>query len=400
MTAFARGAAALVALLATAAVPVDKAPPPPPYAGVYQPQGVDEIGFWREADEDERALANAPEVIRDEALNGYVRGVLCATVGKDRCAATRIYILRVPFFNASMSPNGTMRVYSGLLLRVRNEAELGAILGHEFGHFERRHSLERFKARRTGTDILSWAAVLASMAPGYQTRAGYNDLQWSVYGHLYRYKRDQEREADLLGLGYLNQGMLRPQAAASVWRNVMAEAEASSRARGLSKPRYDLFAFSASHPPDAERAATMAALADPQGDARDDGADRYAQALAPWLPTFLDDQIKLNDFGASDYLIAMLAEQGWTPRLWLARGDLYRARGNPRDLVNAAEFYANAVAGDPALADAYRGLGLSLLKTGRPSEGRTALRRYLHLKPDAPDAGMIAMLAPAEPVEP
>lgn len=400
MTAFARGAAALIALLATAAVPVNKAPPPPPYAGVYQPQGVDEIGFWREADEDERALANAPEVIRDEALNGYVRGVLCATVGKDRCAATRIYILRVPFFNASMSPNGTMRVYSGLLLRVRNEAELGAILGHEFGHFERRHSLERFKARRTGNDILSWAAVLASMAPGYQTRAGYNDLQWSVYGHLYRYKRDQEREADLLGLGYLNQGTLRPQAAASVWRNVMAEADASSRARGLSKPRYDLFAFSASHPPSAERAATMAALADPQGDGRDDGADRYAKALSPWLPTFLDDQIKLNDFGASDYLIAMLAEQGWTPRLWLARGDLYRARGNPRDLVNAAEFYANAVAGDAALADAYRGLGLSLLKTGRPSDGRTALRRYLHLKPDAPDAGMIAMLAPAEPVEP
>ncbi|MEN2748607.1 M48 family metalloprotease [Sphingomonas sp. T9W2] len=339
-------------------------------------------------------------MIRDEALNGYVRGVLCATVGKDRCAATRIYVLRVPVFNASMSPNGTMRVYSGLLLRVRNEAELGAILGHEFGHFERRHSLERFKAQRTGTDLLSWAAVLASMAPGYQTRAGYNDMRWSVYGQLYRYKRDQEREADLLGLGYLNAGMLRPQAAASVWRNVMAEAEASSRARGLSKPRYDLFAFSASHPPDVERAATMAALADPQGDGRDDGADRYAKALAPWLPTFLDDQIKLNDFGASDYLIAMLAEPGWTPRLWLARGDLYRTRGNPRDLVNAAEFYANAIAADAALADAYRGLGLSLLKTGRPSEGRTALRRYLHLKPDAPDAGMIAMLAPAEPVEP
>jgi len=400
MTAIARGAAALIALLATAAAPIDRAPPPPPYAGVYQPQGVDEIGFWREADEDERALANAPEVIRDEALNAYVRGVLCATVGKDRCAVTRIYILRVPFFNASMTPNGTMRVHSGLLLRVRNEAELGAILGHEFGHFERRHSLERFKAQRTGTDILSWAAVLASMAPGYQTRTGYNDMRWSVYGHLFRYKRDQEREADLLGLGYLNAGTLRPQAAAGVWRNVMAEVDASSRARGLSKPRYDLFAFSASHPPDAERAATMEALADPQGDGRDDGADRYAKALAPWMPTFLDDQIKLNDFGASDYLIAMLAERGWTPRLWLARGDLYRGRGNPRDLVNAAEFYANAVAADATLADAYRGLGLALLKTGRPSEGRTALRRYLHLKPEAPDAGTIAMLAPAEPVEP
>lgn len=397
-----RGMGGLFALLAMGAAPKGPAPapPPPPYAGVYQPQGVDEIGFWREADEDERALANAPEVIRDEALNAYVRGILCTTVGKDRCAATRIYILRTPVFNASMTANGTMRVFSGLLLRVRNEAELGAILGHEFGHFELRHSVTLFKARRSGTDLLSWAAVLASMGPGYQTRTSFNDLRWSIYGSLYRYNRDMERESDLLGLGYLNAGTLRPQAAASVWRNVMAEGEASSRARGLSKPRFDQLAFSASHPPSAERALTLAALADPGGAARDDGADRYAKALAPWLPMFLDDQIKLNDFGASDFLITELADSGWTAQLWLARGELYRARGNPRDLVNAAEFYSNATTADPGLAEAYRGLGLSLIKTGRPSEGRVALRRYLTLKPDAKDAGMIAMLAPAEAREP
>ncbi|MDJ0275368.1 M48 family metalloprotease [Sphingomonas sp. 2R-10] len=400
MNRLARGAAGLCALLAIAAAPKGPAAAPPPYAGVYQPQGVDEIGFWREADEDERALANAPEVIRDEALNAYVRGVLCDTVGKDRCGATRVYILRTPVFNASMTPNGTMRVFSGLLLRVRNEAELGAILGHEFGHFELRHTVTLFKAHRSGTDLLSWAAVFASMSPGYGARSNFNDLQWSVYGSLYRYGRDMEREADLLGLGYLNAGTLRPQAAASVWRNVMAEGEASSRARGLSKPRYDQLAFSASHPPSAERALTLAALADPGGEARDDGAERYAKAMAPWLPMFLDDQVKLNDFGASDFLIAELAETGWTAPLWLARGELYRARGNPRDLVNAAEFYTNATTADPGLAEAYRGLGLSLLKTGRPSEGRTALRRYLTLKPDAKDAGMIAMLAPADSREP
>jgi predicted Zn-dependent protease len=399
MNRIARSMGGLFALLATAAAPAGgpgKAPPPPPYTGVYQPQGVDEIGFWREADEDERALVNAPEVIRDEALNAYVHGVLCATVGKDRCAATRIYILRTPVFNASMAPNGTMRVFSGLLLRMRSEAELGAILGHEFGHFELRHSVTLFKARRSGTDLLSWAAVLASMTPGYQSRSNFNDLQWSVYGSLYRYGRDMEREADLLGLGYLNAGTMRPQAAASVWRNVMAEGEASSRARGLSKPRFDQMALSASHPPSAERAMTLAALADPGGNARDDGADYYARALAPWLPMFLNDQIKLNDFGASDFLITELADRGWTAQLWLARGELYRARGNPRDLVNAAEFYTNATAADPTLADGYRGLGLSLIKTGRPSEGRVALHRYLTLQPDAKDAGVIAMLASAE----
>ena len=389
-------AAAILAGTASTAIANDRAaPPPPPFAGVYQPKGVDEIGAWREADESERALANSPIVLRDEALNAYVRGVLCATVGNDRCAAARLYILRMPLFNATMAPNGTMRVFSGLLLRVRSEAELGAVLGHEFGHFEQRHSLEQFKSQRSGTDLLSWAAVLASMSTGYQARSSFDRIQVSVYGGLYRFGRDQEREADMLGVGYLNTGRLRPQAASVVWRNVMAEAQASSLARGLSKPNFRQIAFSASHPPEAERAATLAALAAPDGAGREDGADRYAAALAPWLPAFLDDQIKLNDFGASDYIIGSLAETGWTAPLWLARGELYRARGNPRDLVNAAEFYANAIAADPAMAAAHRGLGLSLLKTARPAEGRAALRRYLELKPDASDAAMVGMLARA-----
>src|SRR3546814_8668521 len=108
------------------------------------------MGLWRQEDEEERALANLPSLIRDEAINSYVKNVLGAAVGTDRCGAARIYILRIPIFNARMSPDGTMRVFSGLLLRVRNEAELAAVLGHEFGHFEQRHSLARFKAQQIG----------------------------------------------------------------------------------------------------------------------------------------------------------------------------------------------------------------------------------------------------------
>jgi predicted Zn-dependent protease len=396
------GLAPVAALLATpvsAAGPAARAvaPAPPPYAGAYQPQGVDEIGLWKQFDEDERVLANSPILIRDEALNAYVRGVLCATVGADRCRAVRIYILRTPLFNASMAANGTMRVYSGLLLRVRSEAELGAVLGHEFGHFEQRHTLAEFRARRGSSDLMSWAGVLAGMA-GPATGALYDvqAMQLSVYGRLSRFSRDQERDADRSAIGYLNGSTLRPQAASAIWRNLMTETERSALARGQARPRLDRVAFFASHPSDAERATTLAALAAPDAAGREDGAARYAAAMAPWLPTFLDDQVKLNDFGATDYLIGELGgEHGATARLWLARGDLYRARGNPRDLVAAAEFYANAVALDPALPEAQRGLGLVLVKTGRRSEGEAALRRYLALRPDAPDAAMMAMLLPA-----
>ena len=379
---------AIGAPTASAAAP---APAPPPYAGVYQPQGVDEIGLWREDDESERKLANSPIVIRDEALTAYVKDVLCKTVGADRCNATRVYILREPSFNATMSSNGTMRVYSGLLLRARSEAELASVLGHEFGHFEKRHVLSRFKAHRSGTDVLSWAAVLASMSNSVDVHRAFDDLELSVYGSLQRYSRDNEREADLIGLGYLNASTLRPQAASQIWRNLMAEVEASAAARGLKKARFDRVAFFASHPPEGERAAYLADLARPDGDTRDEGADRYRMETKKWLPVFLDDQIKLNDFGASEYLINALAEGGWTAPLWYARGELYRARGAPRDMVHAAEFFSAALKLDPTLAEAHRGLGLSLIKTGRTAEGRAALQDYIRLKPQAPDAAMINM---------
>lgn len=387
---------ALAALLLAAPGMAAEAALPPPYAGAYQPQGVDEQGLWREMDEEEQRLAQSDMVIRDAALNAYVRKVLCDTVGQDRCGATRIYILRVPLFNATMSPNGLMQVYSGLLLRVHSEAELGAVLGHEFGHFEARHSLLDLKARRSSTDILAWAAMLGALAPSYDMLRTYRNLELTIIGSIFRFSRDHEREADRLGIGYLNTSALRPQAAAQVWERLMGEFQADALAKGLKKPRFDRIPFTATHPPEAERATTLALLARPDAAARDDGAARYREALAPWMPQLLDDQIKLNDFGASEYIIQALAEGGWTAPLWHARGELYRMRGAPRDLVNAAQFYGEAIALDPALAEAHRGLGLSLLKTAQPDPGREALRRYLALKPDAPDARLIGMMIPQQ----
>lgn len=387
-----------IGVLALAAGGVGQAEPalPPPYAGAYQPQGVDEQGQWQQMDEEERKLAQSDLVIRDQALNAFVRKVLCDTVGPDRCGSVRPYILRVPVFNANMAPNGTMQVFTGLLLRVHSEAELGAVLGHEFGHFEARHTLERFRAARSSTDILAWAGVLGSLAPSYDVVRAYRNLEIALISNFYSFNRDHEREADRLGIAYLNNSSLRPQGAAKVWERLIAEYQADALSKGLKKPRLDRVPFYATHPPQVERAATLALLARLDAATRDDGAARYRAALAPWLPQLLEDQIKLNDFGASEYIIQSLAEIGWTAPLWHARGELYRMRGAPRDLVNAAQFYAQAIALDEAHAEAHRGLGLSLLKTGQAAAGQQALRRYLDLKPDAADAKLIGMMIPKE----
>jgi beta-barrel assembly-enhancing protease len=393
---FILGTTAFIAAITSSSVLAQVSKPLPPYQGLYQPQGVDEIGLWREDDENEKRLASSPLVIRDENLTDYVKQVLCRTVGIDRCNSVRLYIIREPSFNASMSPNGTMRVFSGLFLRVRNEAELGAMLGHEFGHFESRHTLKLYKAKRSGTDLLAWSALLASMSRSYSVHSNFQELDFAVYGNLFRHSRDQEREADLLGLAYLNRSDLPPQGAGAVWHTIMAEGEASAKARGLKRPNFKAIAFTASHPPEEERQNYLSKFADAAGASRDDGSARYRKALSPWLGEFLEDQVKLNDFGASDFLIENIAEAGWNSDLWFARGELYRLRGSQRDYVNAIDFYHHAIDEAPNHALAYRGLGLSMIKTGRLSEGRIALSEYLRLKPEASDAKMIKLLLPGE----
>ncbi len=48
-----------------------------------------------------------------------------------------------------------------------------------------------------------------------------------------RFSRDQEREADILGLGYLGRGPYRPQVAAEVWNRRMDEVDAIATGRGM-----------------------------------------------------------------------------------------------------------------------------------------------------------------------
>ena len=364
----------------------------PTYAGAYQPQDRDERGMWAEADEHERILRDSDLVIRDGPMNDYVRGVLCRTVGEDRCTGVRTYIVRAPAFNASMAPNGTMRVFTGLLLRAQSEAELASVLGHEFAHFEQRHSLRRFQARRTGSDLLAWATVLGAAAANYGGYRHTQDVQLAVYGDLFRFSRDQEREADLLGFAYMREAGFRPAAAAHVWKALMDEDDSTAADRGRRSRRYNNVAFFASHPTQFERADTLGTLAEAVGGGTHDGHDEHRRAIAPFLTDWLAEELAMNDFGGTDYVIERLLQSQETAAAYHARGELHRQRGHPRDLVNAAGFYRRALELDRDHTESYRGLGLSLFRSGERPLGTDALRTYLELHPDASDAAMLRMM--------
>ena len=361
---------------------------PPAYSANYEPRSVDERGMWSTADEYERGLRDSSLVVRDEALSGYVRRVLCQTVGDDRCRALRIYIVEDPRFNASMLPNGTMQVHTGLLLRARSEAELGAVLGHEFAHFELRHSLEGFKAARGASDALAWVQVLGGIS-GQSTR----DTAFTLVASFFQFKRAQETSADVLGLAYLAKSPYPARAASEVWQHLMAEQDATASGRKLKTGNRYTTGYLDSHPTDLDRAVYLLQMAATLGDDGDPGVEGHRAAITPHIHRLLNAQVRMNDFGGSEYMLRELAARGgWTGDLLFARGELYRQRANPRDLVTAAQFFGDAIKAGYAEPEVHRNLGLSLLRSGEVTPGRAALSKYLSLKPEAGDAKAIASL--------
>lgn len=377
----------------SAVAPVEDSTALPAYTPAYEPTSVDERGLWMQADERERMLRDSPLRINDGKLEPYLHQVLCRSVGADRCKGVRIYAMEVPAFNATMMPNGAMEIWSGLLLRVRDEAELASVIGHEFAHFELRHGLAGFKARRSASDVMAWIGVLGAVAASYGYSTGGGSVQISLMGSFYRFNRDQETQADLLGLRYISTAGYAPHASSEVWRSIMAESDASAAGR-KQKPRQRFSAgFFDTHPTHLERASYLAkeaARLPATGDARQES---YREAMAPYLPRFLDAQVKLNDFGGSSFILDNLATRhGVAPDLLFARAELYRARAHPRDLQTASDLYRQAAAAGHSGPELQRNLGLALLRNGESAEARKALQEYLRLKPDASDAKAIASL--------
>ena len=350
----------------------------------YKPQDKDERGLWMQMDEAERQLKVSQQVIRDPELNAYVRAVFCRTVGQSHCAPIRIYLMRTSHFNASMAPNGVMEVWSGLLLRTRNEAQLAAVLGHEYTHYEKRHTLKLFREVRSKSASAAWLAFT-----GIGLLASFGLL-----ADIFHYSREMEHEADIGGLDKMAAAGYDTREAAKIWEQLRDEMDATAAARQVKSRKDKDDGMFADHPPSAERVAylTHAAVSQP-GVAGATGADAYVRTMGKFLPAFIDDQLKQNDFGASEYLVSALGRQGWTDWLHYAQGELFRRRGADGDLAKAVGFYGTGIAEGGAMADLWRGRGLALLKLGRVDEAKADLKEYLKRAPNASDRAMIAMMA-------
>ncbi|MBP6194207.1 MAG: hypothetical protein KA451_07395, partial [Methyloversatilis sp.] len=70
----------------------------------------DEGGLWALMDREEEKLKRSRFLLGDADLQRYVSDIACRLAG-EHCPDMRVYVVRTPYFNASMAPNGMMQVW-------------------------------------------------------------------------------------------------------------------------------------------------------------------------------------------------------------------------------------------------------------------------------------------------
>lgn len=194
-------------------------------------------------------------VYSDDRVGEYV-ALVTSRIGKgsDRPdIAYRVTVLNSPVVNAFALPGGYVYVTRGLLALVDDEAELAGVLGHEIGHVIARHGAQRQTAA-LGASVIGavLGAVVGSQAVNQVVGLGGQGL-------LAGYSRDQEYEADALGVRYLARAGYDPYAQGDFLAVMEEQRKLQAFVTGQ---KYDNSAdWLASHPATPERVAAARAHA-------------------------------------------------------------------------------------------------------------------------------------------
>ena len=215
--------------------------------------------------------------VQDEGLNRYVGEVL-ARMAPQTHRPQMPYSARVVnanHVNAYTFPAGSMALTRGIVIDMQDEAELAALLGHEAGHVNARHT-----AQRQGQALVAGIAMaglsVATQGSDWQWLAGVG-AQIGASALLASYSRDNEREADALGqryavaAGYPASGLVRLH---------------QTLLRGEQEQPSLLAAMFSTHPMTAERVQTAQRLAQEQFPA--------SAGLSPQRERYMDQTARLR----------------------------------------------------------------------------------------------------------
>lgn len=161
--------------------------------------------------------------VQDDDLNAYIRevgGKLVPVCHRPHMPYS-FRVLNTPVVNGYTLPAGSVGLARGLMVEMKTESELAAVLGHEVGHVCYKHSASRM----TQSMMLNAGVVLLAAYLEYEKKkyagaaAGLGMIGANML--LCRYSRDDEREADEVGMEYMVKAEFNPKGMAGLMETFM-----------------------------------------------------------------------------------------------------------------------------------------------------------------------------------
>ena len=152
-------------------------------------------------------------VVDDPEIDGYIRYLVARVASSMPPQPFPITsgVLRNNAMNAFAGPGGQLFVFTGLILGVQNESELAGVIAHELAHVSQRHLAQRMQR----SQIMGIAGMLGMVAGAFLGSDAGQALmagsQAAVQTAQLKYSRDDEREADQVGMNYLVDSGFPPQ---------------------------------------------------------------------------------------------------------------------------------------------------------------------------------------------
>lgn len=222
---------------------------------------------------------------RDARLQAYVDSIgrRIAAVSEQPNERWTFTVLDSPTVNAFATPGGYVYITRGMLALAENEAQLAGVIGHEIGHVTAGHGGERQeRSAIAGLGLLLGAIGLSVMgADPSVARSALEIGQVAAGGVIASYSRQDEIEADYLGIRYLARAGYDPYAQAKILDNLAASTALDARTAGkeYDPNRVD---FLASHPatgPRTREAIETARREGAIGTGGEIGEDRHLAAI-------------------------------------------------------------------------------------------------------------------------
>jgi beta-barrel assembly-enhancing protease len=234
----------------------------------------DEIAMGREAQQQVRKTVPA---LSDAQVTSYV-----TRLGKT--LAARAPGPKYPYsfsvadkrdLNAFALPGGPVWIHRGILQAAANESQVAGVIAHEIAHIAQRHAADQITKQLIANGFLGLLGAVLGNDPG-GARTAQTGARILAGGYMLKFSRDDEREADRVGLDILRRAGWEPRGMADFM-------DVLRKQQGRDPGSVEVFL--STHPAPAERAVILRRLAaSHKGGRRDSSAFGAAKARALKLP--------------------------------------------------------------------------------------------------------------------